>query len=72
MITNLKNLLTVNCSTNKIASIKFLEEIGTDSLLFLQRLDLSTNKIKDLCGIPQPRLSWLNLGSNAIKSCADF
>jgi len=36
MITNLKNLLTVNCSTNKIASIKFLEEIGTDSLLFLQ------------------------------------
>jgi len=34
-ITNLKQLLTVNCSTNKIGSIKFLEEIGTDSLLFL-------------------------------------
>ena len=25
-----------------------------------------------MCAIPQPKLSWLNLSQNAIKSCADF
>jgi Leucine-rich repeat (LRR) protein len=28
--------------------------------------------IEELCPIPQPRLSWLNLSSNRIKSAADF
>jgi len=49
-----------------------LEPIGTEKLQFLQRLDLSTNKLKELSPIPQPRLSWLNLSGNKIKTCAEF
>ena len=33
---------------------------------------MGANKIRELNGIPQPRLSWLNLDANRIKSCADF
>lgn len=61
----LPHLLTVNVSTNAIGSIKFLEEYaGSDRLQFLQRFDISGNKIKELSPLPQPRLSWLNLSQN--------
>lgn len=72
-IAHLHHLLTVNASQNAVASIKFLEELGgSDRLQFLQRLDLSGNKLKELSPLPQPRLSWVNLSQNGIKSCADF
>lgn len=73
-IAHLYHLLTVNCNTNSVASIKFLEELSGDNtrLQFLQRLDLGSNIIEELGPIPQPRLSWVNLGSNRIRSCADF
>lgn len=72
-IAYLHHLLTVNASTNAVGSIKFLEQLGdSDRLQFLQRLDLSGNKLKELSPLPQPRLSWVNLSQNSIKSCADF
>lgn len=64
-ISYLSHLLTVNASANSIGSIRFLEPLaGSEKLQFLQRLDLSTNRLKELSPIPQPRLSWLNLSQN--------
>lgn len=58
----LNHLLTVNCSNNAIGSIQFLEDLSAnEKLQFLQRLDFSGNKIKELNQVNQPRLSWLNL-----------
>merc|ERR1712060_63746 len=34
--------------------------------------DVSGNKLKELCQIPQPRLQWLNVSNNAIAACADY
>lgn len=72
-IAYLPHLLTINVSSNALRSVKFLEELaGSDKLNFLQRMDLSSNKLRELTPIPQPRLNWLNLSSNGIKTCADF
>jgi len=35
-ISYLNHLLTVNCSSNNVGSIRFLEPIGTEKLQFLQ------------------------------------
>jgi len=66
-------LVTVNASNNAVGNVKFLEELqGSDRLQFLQKLNLSNNRIRELNPIPQPRLSWLDLSKNKIETCVEF
>ena len=65
------NLLTLNASENQIASIEFLTG-GRDSLVYLQQLNLSKNKLTLLPAIPQPRLARLLLNENEIATCVGF
>lgn len=67
----LPHLLTMNASENQVASIEFLTQ-SRDSLLYLQHLTLTKNKLTALPSIPQPRLSRLLLNENEIASCATF
>lgn len=43
-----------------------------DSLLYLQHLTLSKNKLTALPALPQPRLARLLINENEIASCANF
>lgn len=67
----LPHLLTINASENQIASLDFLAA-SRESLLYLQHLVLTKNKLTALPAIPQPRLTRLLVNENEIASCADF
>jgi Leucine-rich repeat (LRR) protein len=65
------HLLTLNAAENQIASIEFLSG-ARDSLLYLQQLSLTKNKLTALPQLPQPRLAKLLLNENELASCAEF
>jgi len=70
-VMHLQYLININAQGNQIADIKFFEEYS-QSLEYLQKLDLSQNKIQALTDLPQPRLFKVNLSENEIASAANF
>lgn len=70
-ITYIPHLLTVNMAENQVASIDFLTG-ARDSLMYLQQLTMTKNKLTALPALPQPRLARLLLNENEIASCAGF
>jgi Leucine-rich repeat (LRR) protein len=64
-------LLTLHAAENQVASIEFLTA-ARDSLLYLQQLTLSKNKLTALPALPLPRLTVLNLNENEIATAAAF
>lgn len=64
-------MLTLNLSENQIASIDFLSS-ARDSLMYLQAITLSKNKLTSLPALVQPRLSRLLLNENEIATCVAF
>lgn len=71
VVVNFNHLLTLNASTNQVKSIAFLEEYA-ERLQFIQMMDLSSNKLKELTNIPQPRITRVNLSENEIDNCSNF
>lgn len=65
------HLLVLNASENQIASIDFLSN-ARDSLLYLQQLTLTKNKLTVFPALTQPRLARLLLNENEIASAAGF
>jgi Leucine-rich repeat (LRR) protein len=65
------HLLTFNASENQVASIEFLAG-ARDSLLYLQQLTLTKNKLTALPSLPLPRLAKLLINENEIASCVAF
>jgi Leucine-rich repeat (LRR) protein len=65
------HLLVLNASENQVASIEFLSN-ARDSLLYLQQITLTKNKLTSLPALTQPRLARLLLNENEIASCAGF
>ena len=71
MIVELPFLLTLNASENQVASIDFLSQ-ARDSLIYLQHLILTKNKLTALPALPQQSLARLLLNENEIATCAAF
>lgn len=70
-VLHIPHLLTLNASENQVASIDFLTG-ARDSLLYVQQLTLTKNKLVALPSLPLPRLAKLLINENEIASCAAF
>lgn len=73
IITNLRNLLSINVSKNKITSLQvFNPEADEEVLPFLQFLNVSGNQLQSLENLKLKRLRRLVVSENEIQTAENF
>jgi Leucine-rich repeat (LRR) protein len=70
-VADLTNLLNFSANQCAVSSLDFMAQ-SPQALQYLQWVDLSQNKIKELPALRQPQLTKLNLSENAITTCETF
>lgn len=70
LVENMTYLLRLDANTNEIKDMDIFRSF--DKLQFLQILNLSSNKIKELSEMNTQNLTDLNLDGNAITTCQNF